>query len=229
MFIQLISDNFQRANENPLNPAAWSKLIPYPPEYVAPLQIINQQCVSTVVSDTVVGVEQYSGIQWPNNQWAEIQIGALADVVNVWMRTDVIDQTTGYSLEINGISGYYHFDLLDCVTSTLIWSHDFLGLIPTTGDRVRLAFFGTTWTVYLNGTILQTGTNTSTASGTVLLMIIPNTSVTDTSVMEFLGGEITNTATTQISTITQTNSTTYADETGILIGLSRLPGESSEA
>lgn len=31
-----------------------------------------------------------------------------------------------------------------------------------------------------------------------------------------------------IHTVTQTNSTTYADELGVLIGLSRLPGESSE-
>jgi len=33
---------------------------------------------------------------------------------------------------------------------------------------------------------------------------------------------------TVITTITETNSTTYADEIGILVGLSRLPGESSE-
>lgn len=32
-----------------------------------------------------------------------------------------------------------------------------------------------------------------------------------------------------ITTITQTNSTTYADEVGVLIGLSRLPGETSES
>jgi hypothetical protein len=36
-------------------------------------------------------------------------------------------------------------------------------------------------------------------------------------------------APTTITTITQTNSTTYADEVGVLIGLSRLPGETSEA
>src|SRR5271156_3024434 len=34
---------------------------------------------------------------------------------------------------------------------------------------------------------------------------------------------------TTITTITQTNSTTYADEVGIQIGLPRLPGETSEA
>jgi hypothetical protein len=32
-----------------------------------------------------------------------------------------------------------------------------------------------------------------------------------------------------VNTITQTNSTTYADELGVLIGLSRLPGETSES
>lgn len=32
-----------------------------------------------------------------------------------------------------------------------------------------------------------------------------------------------------VNTITQTNSTTYADELGVLIGLSRLPGESAES
>lgn len=32
-----------------------------------------------------------------------------------------------------------------------------------------------------------------------------------------------------LTTVTQTNSTTYADEVGVLIGLSRLPGEGSEA
>lgn len=34
---------------------------------------------------------------------------------------------------------------------------------------------------------------------------------------------------TTLNTITQTNSTTYVDELGVLIGLSRLPGETSEA
>jgi len=187
-FVQLVSDSFQRANENPLNPAAWSELSA---EGYASLQIVSDQCVATVLSGVNVCAEQYSGILWPNDQWVEVQIGALAGAVDLWMRTDVVAQTTGYSLEIDGTAGYYHFDLLDCVTSTFIWSQDFPGLIPKAGDRVRLAFYGATWTLYLNGVVLGSGTNSSTPSGTVLLMIVPNASVTDTSVTQFLGGQVT--------------------------------------
>ena len=66
IYTQLAADNFQRANENPLAPSRWTA-----PSDIPPLQIVNDECVCTDLTESNC---IYTGITWPDNQWAQVQI-----------------------------------------------------------------------------------------------------------------------------------------------------------
>src|SRR5580692_12587793 len=66
-YITLATDPFQRANENPVNPAVWT---PVSQSGDNPCQILNNELVPTA-SKSNAG---YIGVGWPDNQWAQLQV-----------------------------------------------------------------------------------------------------------------------------------------------------------
>jgi len=73
IFTQLASDNFTRANEEPLNPANWT----ISPELGLDLAVLNDVCV---VGSDATGSEIYTGIVSPADQYCAATIHAFDNI-----------------------------------------------------------------------------------------------------------------------------------------------------
>ncbi len=70
---QLASDNFNRSNEEPLNPTNWTT-IPANTD----LAIVSHKCVSGIANNAVKKL--FTGVSFPNNQYLSITIGAIVSI-----------------------------------------------------------------------------------------------------------------------------------------------------
>lgn len=164
--IQLVSDNFTRANENPLSDGGnWS---------IGP-SAHAMQVLSDVATDTVGGfagnqaiwtgsVVQIGG-SWPADQYAEITIGSLLNSAfyDVYVRNSTTVKT-GYDFELNVSGG--HQILYVVVNGSQVTQYSFTSAILP-GDIWRLSVTGSTLTVSRNGSVLLTQTDTNIPSGGV--------------------------------------------------------------
>jgi hypothetical protein len=162
---QLASDNFQRANENPLNPTIWT---PVQAQSGEELQIISDQCTGTFNSNTYFGSEQYTGISWPNNQWAEITLGAYENLagfseVGIVLRAPLYPTGSSafYILTTQIIAGGTQFNLVGPKGTILQPT----GPAISTGDTILTACVGSALYVFHNGTLLGSSNDTSVTSG----------------------------------------------------------------
>jgi hypothetical protein len=157
-FRPLAIDNFTRADENPLNPAAWTTTT----GSVA-LQIVSDQCV---VSAFGAGGDLYTGISFPDDQYAEVIYGmadpTFTDDIIVGVRASL---TQGY---------------IALIMSTEIILHGPSGSLGTfsgainTGDLIRIYAIGTLLTVTLNGVTVITATDSALTGGQPVINITNN-------------------------------------------------------
>lgn len=198
IYTTLVSDTFDRANENPLNPAVWSK---DPSGVNSPLQIVSDNAVNTSVSQ---GIGVYVGIAWPNNQWAQVQVNVCngnatdteASVLLVMHRKN---EGNGFAFEVDGPLG-------DSCGITVFSESDANGIIEYTaedllvplfaGDLIRMELFNGLVSAFIihNGVSTQilapTLGDATLASGNVAINMFDNTELTDAAVSNFQGGSI---------------------------------------
>lgn len=197
LYSVLAADDGQRANENPINPLAWTTV-----PGVSPLQILSNQ-----IGSSVVGVSEslYTGCSWPENQWAEIKINNFAVsgpscAVQLRLRTSLTEHTE-YGLEVQGPLGPTSFLIFfNRVRGTVLneWiSYSASGLnigAINAGDVIRLEAYKNRIMALVNGKVLagpsQHGVvlDSSIAAGIPGVVISNSVSLTDVQVSHFLAG-----------------------------------------
>jgi hypothetical protein len=185
--IQLAQDTFNRANENPLNPAVWQAITP-----LAPLQISSNSCESTVISGSGSG-EAYVGIPWTKDQAASVVLAASAVGGNfdIFLRS-------GVDLGTNTVFGY-DFGFTDNGDGTLdaflaiasvgggtqtLWEQKSLPF--NDGDVFLGVAIGETLALYQNGQMVSWINDTTYVSGGVELQIFAPAALTDMQLTNFV-------------------------------------------
>jgi hypothetical protein len=184
--VQLALDTFLRPNENPLDATRWTLIPGY-----GSLQIVSERCEGT---DPVDGsAELYTGIAWPNNQYAETYIQASVSGAEF----DLLLRTNG------DLSEYYDFGFVDNGNGTAdVYIIVAAASIPGSGnilfENTALPFsYGDKFTAIIVGgqlIFMQNGTpfleayDYTIASGGVALFLLGVTSNADIQVGPFAGG-----------------------------------------
>jgi hypothetical protein len=185
VYTQLAEDLFQRPDENPLDPTQWT------PDTVGgdPLAIVSHLCTCPVDGD--FGDEQYTGVVFPDNQYAEITLGSAGP----------FEADTGYLLFLQSdleLGNSASLALDSDGTNTVLIVNDVNGDIvinttvptPQIGDVLRGELFGLNLTVKYNGAVVGTATLPSlnpTRSGITIFVY------SDLGVSAFRAGSITQT------------------------------------
>ena len=175
------SDNFTRANENPLSDGGkWTTLTAY----------ANMQIVSAVAEGTVTGGVSgtyWSGQVWGADQYSEITIANInsGSYILLYLRTNPDPGAASYQLNIaNGVSIILYKNVSSVPTQLLVCSP------PTVanGDVFRLVASGTLLTVFRNGTSIGSVTDSSVSSGSPGITVLPFGSLGASSLALWNGG-----------------------------------------
>jgi hypothetical protein len=205
VYTTLASDSFHRANENPVNPAVWSA---GSLGVTTPCQIVGNELEPV----DAAGSAFYTGITWPANQWAEVQVDACqfsdnndyASVI-LTLNTTMADDSY-YAFEVDGPLG------AECNVSIFSQSGSgytlYLGTAPGgpgTGDAIIPLFAGDTirmelFNNFLSGYVIHSGVSTQVLApvqGNVVaqaglpgIVLYEDTQASDAQVSNFGGGLI---------------------------------------
>lgn len=150
----LASDNFNRANENPLS-SPWASVAG-----VGALRVVSNM-VANSGTDTDCAM-RYDGVAWPADHYSEVVVGAaVPQDAGPGVRISTSGQN-GYFA--NAYDGWLHiFKWVSGVPTTVA---DLAELGPANGDAFRLAVAGNVLRVFVNG--VQRGadaTDSSLATG----------------------------------------------------------------
>jgi hypothetical protein len=213
IYTTLASDTFNRANENPLNPAVWrADPDPLAPPPIAPLQIIDDQAVSTELSE---GIAIYHGINWPDDQWVQVQVNACngdgtGDGAAILLVARRQNDHNAYAFEVNGPLGpscnviVFSEWTASPTDPTIIGTTFFTGdaegdginIRLYAGDSIRLELYGNTIAAYTIHDGVKTQILAPTAAtpqlpfGQVAVDLFDESSLEDTAVSNFSGGGI---------------------------------------
>jgi len=178
------SDNFTRANENPLNPAEWAE-IDLGPVFGStdPLQIISDKCCASD-SASICG-EAYVGALFGDNQLSEITIGQCDGAIFPLVR---FTQSTlqFYVADLTGPLGPgFNIAITDGNENQIgpTWT----GTVNL-GDTIGLRAVGSTISVELNGTTIISGTDTTVLGGIPAVAMSCNATVLDTYITNWTSG-----------------------------------------
>jgi hypothetical protein len=165
VFTTLFSDNFQRANENPLNPTNWTTLTG-----LGALQILNNVCVPTVVGTDGA----LCTVSLPPDQWSEFKVNTLPSnqgTVAAFVRAN-LGLTAGYLLTVAGPAGVASatITLQSLGTGGMILGN-FANANVNIGDVFRLVAQGSTISVLQNGSQIIVATDSTFASGSAGLRL----------------------------------------------------------
>jgi hypothetical protein len=190
---QLALDTFNRANENPLDSTRWSPLAPsgsFPN-----LQIVSDTCEPTVLlAGEPQGAENYTGITWPNDQYAEVTV--LTKTTNISnsgefdliLRSDSTQDNCYDFAFIDRANGTADVLILVIVggNSTALFENSALPF--SIGDVFRAEALGSKLSFYQNGVLIGSVTDTTFASGIAGLYLAGTTLNSDIRVSNFSGG-----------------------------------------
>jgi hypothetical protein len=161
--VQTASDNFQRANENPLASPPWTQ------NGTNALQVVSNLCESSIVGSGEF--EIYSGTTLAANQYAGATFGntpsndsTLYVFVRNQFSSSVSPSGEGYALELFGSGSSSFFNLYACNGSANVIASA-SNLTVSNGDVWNLAAVGSTIYVLQNGVIVTSATDTTWASG----------------------------------------------------------------
>ena len=185
---QLASDNFNRANEEPLSPAHWTT-IPANTD----LAIISHKCVSGAANN---GEEIYTGVSFPNDQYFSITISSIVSIPVVAYNffgqvRSSLGLTAGYqfTLVANG-DGSASLNLSDEPNEDNYLTY--LVPSPKVGDVITIGTIGTTIFAEYNGVEVLSFTDAQYASGELGFGLFYDQTQTDTSVSLFAAGSVSN-------------------------------------
>lgn len=179
-FTTLAQDNFQRVNENPLSQGGnWSKPNgTFTGETINPLQVLNNQCVSSSPQfNYIFHIAQYTGVSFPNDQWAEFKVESLGldgpDIVYVCIRSAVIGGVFAtYFLSFSTQSSALEIGIF-LPTSNVGVILNSTNITFNTGDVLRFAAVGTNFYAYQNGNLVLTATDGTFSSGSPAVFLVP--------------------------------------------------------
>lgn len=153
---QLASDNFHRADANPLS-GSWTSV-----GTLNPLQIASNQAEAGGQDAGRIGCSVSTAASWPNDQYSEITLGTFATnghYVGPCCRMD--SSGNGYAVACTPGSNSSVLQKYSAGGGATLGS----GFTLNPGDLVRLTASGTTITVTVNGTVVVTVTDATYASG----------------------------------------------------------------
>lgn len=196
---QTASDNFTRANENPLAHPPWTQ------NSTNALQVVSNLCETTSVSSGEF--EIYSGTTLAANQYAGATFGAAPALNDSALYIFIRDQ---FSSSAELTADCYALALICDGTSSSLTLYACNGsptaiaslssLTVSSGDVWDLAAVGSTLYIVQNGTILTSVTDATWASGSYsALGIQANTALTDIQLSLFSIGTASNASTFSIS------------------------------
>ena len=182
--IPLFTDNFTRADENPLSDGGkWSVYV----ETVSnPLQLVSNAAEATTVNAR--NTSYVSGVSFPNNQWASCTIDSITTPNNGSIRVRLTNSGGCYAALWN--------------TSTMtIYSFNGGGFNPlatsapqtiSAGDVILFTAVGTILTLYHNGIPIASASDSLFASGAPGLGSNPGSSLTTITFSRFSAGKFIN-------------------------------------
>jgi hypothetical protein len=181
---QLASDNFNRADSLDLG-ANWT----------INFGEVSAQIVSNQVEPRIVGGagrEQYSAISWPNNQYSEWQIVALAaggvGQFGLTVRCSAVAQTF-YELIVPNPAGSSGTITIRKLVSGVLTNLNTVAATPQIGDVWRLQVIGTAITALQNGVSVLSMTDGSISSGRPGITVFSSASITNTIADNWAGGD----------------------------------------
>jgi hypothetical protein len=186
----LASDNFNRADENPLSGSGvWST-------YSAndPLALVSNQVRGTVVGGTVDGLETHT-VSLPNDQWSQatlVALGASYSEVGVMLRFAAPNTESGYFFTVYDAGAGVHGHIVKVTATVQVGLTDF-AMTLIGNDVIRLEAIGTALTAYQNGAQVSTTTDGDFGSGRAGLFFytqspLANTKLDDFSCGDFVSG-----------------------------------------
>lgn len=191
VLVPLASDSFVRANESPLNPAKWT--------IASGVAGDGDQIVSNLVeaqSLTAAGVEYYSGITWPANQYASVVVEASAGVgiVGVFARGQA-GSISGYAFALTGPTGAAATVSLGRYTGGAVTPLASATTRVLPGDTVTLIANGSQLIGQVNGVTVLTATDLTYSAGSAGIIVNTNVSLSNAQAGPWVGGTfIVNTA-----------------------------------
>lgn len=176
-----VIDVFNRANENPLELPPWTA----GGGSLSPLQIVSKNALAA--SATVYSAMYYNFPVSPN-QFAEVRLTQVAG------GSDIV----GPAILMNGAGGGLGVAIHGPLGASQTAEVDLLGggtrhtfsITPNIGDVIRIQNQGTTVSVYQNGNLLVSFTDTAFTSGFPGIYIFAATSTADAMVSGFAAGEV---------------------------------------
>jgi hypothetical protein len=175
----LFSDNFQRANEDPLSSPNWEQN--NESLGVGQLQVLNDVCAA---DSSLEGTQYCTAFVPLANQYASVTLGQLGGAVNLQLRTPNISGFDGYSL--TALQGSLILGSVSSGVPTLLSQ---INVVFSVGDIIALAVVGSTLYGIYNGTVvIRVVDTTFTAVGNIGLLIEAAATPSDTTVTLFTAG-----------------------------------------
>lgn len=199
-----ISDNFNRANEDPII-APWASVT------INPIRLVSNAAWRGV--DNTYSLAYWGGSTWPANQYSQVIVpGPSAAAMDAGPAVRVTTGGNGYYYKVS--TATLHRVVADTVATLATFSDP----TPSTTLVYKLEIIGTTLSVYKNSVLLGSATSTTFANGRAGIYCGTNAGA---NVDNFLGGEaiqalenavaaITTTSPTVVVVATQANSTADA-------------------
>jgi hypothetical protein len=184
---QLATDNFTRANANPIG-TPW---FPIGINHTAnQFQIQgNFAEVNTLDAVNLSGDYYDGGITWPNDQYSEVTLSTLliaADYIGAGVRWQTTNLVNGYSVLCGTGANNSFVQKYVNGAGTQIGSN----FTVAQNDVIRISVTGTTITVTRNGSVVLTGTDATFASGKPAIVgYVPSTGVGSVQTGLWAGGK----------------------------------------
>jgi hypothetical protein len=191
-FTQLALDTFHRANENPLSDGGnWTAIVGD-----APAKVLSDACALTVTADVTFCGAMFTGLTWPLNQWASVQLGTLnltdsGTMAEIFLR-DQVSLGTGYTgyFSLGGVNGTFAYLYSNVTSQVLYQAADTFA----SGDTLTFGVIGNVWVYYHNGALIATGTDTGapppSVPGVAGFDFAATDSLSNLTIAKFAGGSM---------------------------------------
>lgn len=176
-----VSDDFNRPDENPLNPAFWS----VGAGSNNPLEVVSNAC--TVIPVHNLCVEACIAAAFPSNQFSQVTIVTLGNAVaGPCVRIQSGDNTNYYTLQV--------FGPINTVTTVTILGSGGLTLATgsftvNSGDVFRLEAIGSNLTAYQNGSAVLTAVDSTFIGGAPGLQALSHAGTAEVALDAWVGGD----------------------------------------
>ncbi len=204
----LAIDSFQRANENPLsNGGNWTTVTSENAN-----QIVSDVCEGSTASAR--NSSFFSGIAWPNDQYAEITLAGApgnSAAVGVIARCAAAAETYFYALMTNNGAGNFALTLNHRLAGSSHATGTVNGFSPVAGDVLRIQAIGTTISAWYNGVQQISVTDANIASGSAGLYNQPSSTLSGAQISRWDGGNFLPQPAPQVTTLSSTIETVIID------------------